>query len=228
MHKLHGIILAGAAVLMLGVLTSAAWAVSQPEFSAEVTAEGTSATGTLETNAAIVGKVLCATNTSQTASTSPKLGTFHIHFTKCFCKKTSALGGGTATAESLGDSAGIILALGTYHLVRLGTEHVGIWFLVGQFDIDCLYATEELLVIRGSFLGLILPILKTTKKYDIVVEQTGGKQAITEYENENGTKVSGGSLETEVANTGGYIKSAEGSESNNLTTSEAVEIIKTT
>jgi hypothetical protein len=228
MHRFKIVLLSVVAVVALAGLASTASAVVLPEFTVETAATGASGTGVLETNAAIVGKVTCLKNTSETTATNKTSGAFHIHFTSCVCKKTAALGGGTAVAESLGDSAGIILSLGTFTLVRLKTADAGVFFLVTPFDIDCLYSTEELLNIKGSFLSLIEPVLTKTKTFKLNVEQSGGVQKIVEYENNSGTKVTAEGLKTEVANTGGFIKSAEESQANVLTTTEATEIVKTT
>jgi hypothetical protein len=223
-----GVAVLGVCLVGAGSLASVGWAVELPEFTVETTATGTSGTATLETNAAIVGKITCNASTEETAAISKQLGTFHAHFTGCVCKKTSALGGGTAVGETLGDSVGIDLTLGSFRLVRLASGKVGIWGLLTPLDVDCLYATEELLNIKGNELASIEPLLTKTKTFTVKAEQSGGKQAITEYENDGGTKVAVEGIKIEVANTGGFIRGATEVHGGTTTTSSETEIVKTT
>jgi hypothetical protein len=213
---------------ILSALTSTAWAVALPEFSVETGLSEGLGTAVIETNAAIVGKVTCAEGSGEYTMSSKASGADHLQLSNCVCKKTSALGGGTAVAESLGDSARTVLSLGTFTLVRLKTADAGVFLLVTPFDIDCLYSTEELLNIKGSFLGLLEPILTKTKSFKLTISQSGGVQSIKEYENDNGTKVAAEGLKTEVANTGGFIKSAVELAICQLTAATATEVVKTT
>jgi hypothetical protein len=221
MRTLVAVCLTMVTAAALCAAAATASAVALPEFSVETNGTGTAGTATLETGAAIIGKIVCTGGTAEGTATSTHGATFHAHLTNCICKKTAALGGGTAKAESLGDGAGVILSLGTSLLVRIASGQVGVLYLDQPFDVDCLYATEELLNFKGSVLSLITPILTTTKTFKIA----GGR---SEFENEGGTKVKVEGLETEVANTGGFSKSTGESQNTVLSTAEVTEIVKTT
>jgi hypothetical protein len=220
--------LAAAALTMAFIITPVTWAVALPEYTTEASYSSSVGTVTIETNAAIVGKLICTAGTGEYTTSNKKDSSYHLHFTGCVCKKTSALGGGTAAAESLGDNPGVILSLGTLQLVRLHTEDAGVWFLATPFDLTCLFSTELLFNIKGNLLGLIEPILKNTKTFKINIAQSGGKQAITEYETNGGTRVAQEGLKLELGNTGGFINSSIEAGRFVLTATSATEIIKTT
>jgi hypothetical protein len=196
------------------VAASSASAVALPVFSVATGFTGTSEAGELKSTAA---SIKCKKDTSEGGHTSNTLGPYTIDFKEC------TLGG--EECKSLGGSAGLIQVGGEWHLVRLKTEDAGIWFLVPLTHIECkLLAT--LVLVLGSVLGLITPILKLTNKFEIAVKAPGGVQAIKEYENDAGAKVAV-SLKSSADN-GEEGAATENSEENKITTEKETEIEKTT
>lgn len=112
-----------------------------------------------------------------------KLGSIHIALEKC---KTGV--GGTCTG--LGDTAGTILTLGTFHLATNSTlTHGNILFLFAHLHFSCtvLFVTKLILVL-GELLCEISPINVLAKTFTIKCEHGAedGDPAVTSYENDKG------------------------------------------
>jgi hypothetical protein len=117
------------------------------------------------------------------------LGLFHIHFLKCT--------GGGFTCTGLGDEAGQILVLGTFHLVfdSLTTLGGGILFLPEHVHFTC--GGLVLILVLGEVLCLITPINSLTNTHTINCEQgTAGDPKETVYwkDDGSGTEVKVGAL----------------------------------
>jgi Trypsin len=115
------------------------------------------------------------------------LGLFHIDFEGC---KSSGV---KATCTGLGEASGVILMLGTAHLVfdKLGAGAelgVGVLFLIEATHFSCVI---PLFIVEGQVLCLIKPINTTVKHWEIVCEKgkETGDPGETVYWNETGTEV---------------------------------------
>jgi hypothetical protein len=193
---------------------SSASAVALPVFSVATGFTGTSGAGELK---AALGTIKCKKDTIEGGHTSNTLGPYTIDVKEC------SLGG--EECHSLGGSAGLTQVGGEWHLVRLKTEDAGIWFLVPLTHIEC-KLLGTLILLLGSLLGLITPILTKTTKFEIAVEAPGGVQAIKEYENDAGAKVAV-SLKAS-ADDGEEGAASEASAENIIKTEKETEIEKTT
>ncbi len=178
------------AVFALGAFVSAtasAEVVLLPEFAAAETWKGESGKGTLETLKALAS-IVCEKDTSEgTFEAKKPLGTNHINFEKC-----KAAG---KVCTGLGEKEGIILTLGTTHLVfdKLGKvlaeAEVGVLFLVEPTHFEC--GAGFLFVVEGQVLCLIKPVEKLTKHFEITClkgKEAGDPGELT-YWNEKGEEV---------------------------------------
>jgi hypothetical protein len=140
--------------------------------------------GSLET-------VTCTAATGEsTVESNHHLGLFHIHF------KTCSAGGGLLTCTGLGEETGVILALGSYHLVydtlsvNLAADGVAILYLVDNTHFEC---GGKLVIVKlgGMVLCLISHPAALTKvsAFNCEERKTGGP-AETKYYNEAGTLTS--------------------------------------
>jgi hypothetical protein len=218
--KIFGLALMG--VFVLGVFVSgSASAVTLPEFTVQTDATGTG--GALKYN--FTGAETECTSTSNTLkAVSKSLGKFTIEFKGCEVVGEECHSEASSTEKT---TAEIVLLGGEYHLVRGATEHVFVWFLIPAQTVKCKHASV-LLGVVGSLLGLITPILTTTKSYAIGINTVGTakSQEWTEYENDSGVKV-GVSLKGKLG--AGTLKTATIELANNkYTTVSATNIIKTT
>jgi len=99
-----------------------------------------------------------------------RLGPFHLHWHRC----TTNLGG---TCTGLGDESGLILALGTAHLVRdkLGSGAelgAAILFLVEHLHFTCVVlGSEHLLLVLGEVLCLVAPTNALAKQFTLKCEK---------------------------------------------------------
>lgn len=149
--------------------------------------KGESGKGTLEVLKSKFA-VTCQKDKSEgTFEAKKPLGTFHIDFEEC----TTI--GGIVTCTGLGEASGIILTLGTTHLVfdKLGTGAelgVGVLFLVEPTHFEC---AGVLQIVEGQVLCLITPVGKKANHFEITC--TKGKEkgdpGETVYWNEAGTEV---------------------------------------
>lgn len=184
MHRLRFVALALVAMAaVLGVMSASAFAELE-EFTVETPATTplTKVTSTFETPSAFEGSVVSSELEAEQAPSSKKLGTLHIIFKATKCKNPLL---GTASGESLGDSAGIVLVLGEYHVVNSGL----VLLLISPVHIECLFSSGTvLLVVEGDLLGKLTQVNKT--KFELEVKGSKGKQTnATEYENNSKEKV---------------------------------------
>jgi hypothetical protein len=148
-----------------------------------VTFTGESGAGTLSTLAGTTVECKSDTSEGSFSAIDPELGPFHVDFKEC----TSA--GGACTG--LGEAAGIILVLGTAHLVvdtltpALGA---GVLFLVpNPVHFVC---AGVLVAVSGQVLCLIKPVATKTTHFEIVCEQSAvGDPKEVEYWGEQGQNV---------------------------------------
>jgi hypothetical protein len=178
------------AVFALGAFVSAtasAQVVILPE--AAEAYKGESGKGTLEVLKG-AAKIECTKDKSEGSFEKEKpLGPFHIDFEGCKAASIS-------TCTGLGEASGVILTLGTAHLVfdKLGTGEalgVGVLFLVEPTHFKC-SIVETLLVVEGQLLCLLTKPLNTLAKHFEIVCKPGkeaGDPGETIYWNEKGEEV---------------------------------------
>jgi hypothetical protein len=127
------------------------------------------------------------------------LGTFTADFTNVNNPNNKE------NCHSTGDVSGVVLLGGEFHLV-LSPNNLGILFLVSEFEITC---GSLSLLVRGNLLGGLTNIGGEANELTGVggvLEGKEGKQNISEYFNDGGTKVKA-KLETEAG--AGFVASAE-------------------
>ena len=160
-----------------------------PALTAEEKWTGESGAGTLE---ALPGgsthEVACKKDKSEgTFEQNKPLGLFHITFEGC------TAGFGTLTCTGLGEGNGIILSLGSAHLVwdKLGAElGTGVLFLPEPTHFLCVGLGKDVLfLVTGEVLCLMKSSVPLTKHFEIVCEGTKGDPGETTYWNEGGTEV---------------------------------------
>src|SRR4029077_2097497 len=219
MERLKVVGLTLMSTVLLGAVTAIpAHAVALPEFTVETGFKSATGSGVFETN--FIEKISCKKSTGKGTPKNKQDGTYSVDFEGC----TGPFG---ESCESLGDSVGVILTTGEYHLVRLKAKEAGIWFLTNETHIDCLQKAELLVLVKGDFLGKITPVLTKTTAFEVEVKKASATtQAITEYENDAGTKVKAGGLLTSVDGKA-FNKSSEESKENKLTLEKEGEIINT-
>jgi hypothetical protein len=148
----------------------------------------------LQSNGA-AAKVVCEKAAAEgTVEANKPLGAFHIHFSKCH----DSLLGETCTGE--GEEVGVILSLGSWHLVYdtlkagLTGSGVAILFLVEKVNFVCKALNTKIEVLGGGMvLCLILNPEALTKTFEFHCKlRTGGTfgPEETKYDNEAGTMVS--------------------------------------
>jgi hypothetical protein len=130
------------------------------------------------------------------------LGTFTADFTKV--KNSSS-----AECHSSGDVAGVVLFGGEFHLVQVALSPLtqGALLLVSEFEIECTGGVDVL--VRGNVLGSITGLgIESTElaELDSALEGSNGKQSISEYYNDGGTKIKA-KLESEAG--AGFVASDE-------------------
>jgi hypothetical protein len=174
-----------AAAAVMFVVSASAFAVTLGEFTVETKAKSPKqkVTSTFETPDAFEGKLESTELESEQVPTSKQLGTLHIMFFGVKCVGSLL---GTAAAESLGDEKEMVLVLGEYHIVDTNK----ILLLINPVHIECLFSSGTVLLeVKGDLLGELSPTGKKTTAFKLKVEGSAGKQKITEYENNSGTKV---------------------------------------
>jgi len=127
-----------------------------------------------------------------TTEASRTLGLFHITFTGC-----AALPSGTCTG--LGDTAGTILMLGTWHTVIDVDEPslaAALLLLLENVHLTC---NLLLFVVRGSVLCLILEPLSEKVTHEFHCTQNNGEADEKKYLNDSGVLTSIANLETSIA-----------------------------
>jgi len=197
-------------------------AVTLPEFTVETPATSSqTVTSTFENPGAglLEGTITSTKLTSELTPTSKKEGKFHIHFTESKCKSTLD---GKGNANSEGDEEGVILVLGTYHIVG-EAAHPLAWLLLEQVHITCHGSIAKVLIlVSGNVLGSLSPVGSSTKTYTLTVKTSGEKQEITEFVNNSGEKVKA-ELTTTVSEKSGPSTQNE-SEAVTITTEKATEL----
>jgi len=140
--------------------------------------------------------------------TSARLGVFHLHWHKC----TTSLGG---TCTGLGDETGLVLALGTAHLVEdkltsEGTLGAAALILVEPTHYACKVGFVTTLInVSGEVLCLVSPLTLTlTGKIKCEQGAKVGDPGETVYWNEAGTKVEMGENGLLASENGGTAKMA--------------------
>jgi hypothetical protein len=133
-------------------------------------------------------EVTCSSATAEgTEEAGKPLGLFHIDFSGCKA-------GGISTCTGLGEASGVILALGTWHLVfdtltpTLGTATL---FLIEPLVHFTCSITNTLVLVLGSVLCLDLSPLTSGVTHEFHCKNNGtvGDPEETEYFNNAGTKV---------------------------------------
>jgi hypothetical protein len=202
------------AFTITGFTTGAAAAVELPELVTQTNATGTTGADKINLTG---GGIRSASGTFTWTFTSKQGGTFSSVLQK------SALGG--EECHSLGDAAELILARGSFRIVRLKSGSAGVLLTYNPIHVECKFAaTLELQ--QGSILVEITPVLTPATNYRLVLNVISGKQELTQYEDDAGTKAS---VTFEGSINGGIFKSATLESANNeLTTVASTEIVKTT
>jgi hypothetical protein len=191
--KLVGVLLG--ALFALGMMaTSALAALSLPDISVTLTggvypvhAQGSSAVGAKTALETTGGGVLNGTGVTLLLLTTELsgLGTFTSDFTKV--ENPEAI-----KCHSAGDAAGVVLLGGEFHLVPISLSplNIGILFLVTEFEVECPAGINVL--VRGNVLGSVTGIGSEGTEltgFGGVLEGEKGKQKISEYYNDGGTKI---------------------------------------
>jgi len=159
-----------------------------PSEAKEATFEGTGGKGQLRTNIAEHETAIeCTAVSILAALNSPRLGLFHLHFTGCVQGPKT-----TKPCETTGDASGVILVLGSWHLVydKLGSGAalgIGALLLLERTHITCLAVINTLLLVSGLILGLVLPgANKLQKTFALDFKAVGLEQEDRTYYNEAG------------------------------------------
>jgi hypothetical protein len=184
--KLTGLVLMAVFGLCLAAATASATEELPLLLPEPVTGTATVGKGSLTLEGATLS---CEKGASTLGAESDTLGTFKIKFESCKEAGKSCI--------SLGQVAGsgIIETAGTFHLVRLKASktHFLMWFLLSPEDnanavhIECEVA--GLILLWGSFLGLILVKSELTWELHVESEGSGQKAGQTEFVNNNGETV---------------------------------------
>jgi hypothetical protein len=176
---------------LCGITTTSALGlpVVLPESSSERNWTGKNVgTGIMETTGGEVIECTAAAAEGTEESKKP-LGAYHIDY------KTCSTLGGLALCHSLGDEAGVILSLGSWHFVfdtlgaTLGQAGVGILLLVADVHIECA-GTLILVFAGGMMLCLVTKPTTSNRTHEFTCKSkaTGVPLELTYY-NETGTKV---------------------------------------
>lgn len=205
--------LAGIAViasLAIGAIsTTAALAVELPEFKAKTAFTGESASSTFETAKGTA--VTCAKSTIEGTGTTTKSGTFHLAEKECLSTGVACTG--------TGDASGVMLFTGEWHLVPYRGNTL-ILFSFEEAKASCSIVT---LKVKGSLLAAIGPTVSKTKKYELTLAESGGKQGeFWEYENDAGEKLAAGLLAS--VNGGAFEGTGMKSTEDKLTTEVETEL----
>jgi hypothetical protein len=115
------------------------------------------------------------------------LGTFNADFTNVVVPKSEG-----KKCNSTGDAAGVVLVSGEFHLVPISLSPLtlGLLFLVSQFTITC--ETKLEVVVKGNLISSVEEIGSEGTEltgFGGKLEGKEGKQSISEYYNDGGTKI---------------------------------------
>ena len=174
-----------------------------PALTAEEKWTGESGASTLESLPGGTGKeIVCKKDKLEgTFEKGKPLGLFHLTLEGC------TAGFGIVTCTGLSDNIGIILSLGTAHLVwdKLGAElGAGVLLLVENTHLLCTGVGKDILFsVEGEVLCLIKPVNTLTKHFEILCEGSKGDPSETVYWNEGGTEVNMGKEKLLTSENGG-------------------------
>ncbi len=197
-----GLLALFAAAALFAIVATSASAVELGEWTVETNSKipKQTDTTTFEMPSAFEGKVTGTELEAEIQAESKKNFTTHWMYFNMNCVNPIL---GTAPAETLGDSTGIFLVLGQFHITGRD-PHGGFydWWLVNGLHYECLYpGGGDLLTLTGNLIVLITPAGTKTKSFKLEVEGSKGKQDVTEFENDLGEKVKA-SLVTELNESG--------------------------
>jgi hypothetical protein len=103
---------------------------------------------------------------------------------------------GGEECHSLGDTGGVILVTGTWHLVLDVKSSVDGHYALGELSslhVECPKSAVKLLLVAGTLLGSTSAHAGSEKVYGLTVKDNGGTaQEFSEYENNAGTAVKTG------------------------------------
>jgi hypothetical protein len=185
--KLLGLALMAVFVAAAGVVGTASAALPKvlPETGTERTWTGTNS-GNVELKGAT--NLTCTeAPTTGTQETNKPLGAFHMEIKNCTAEK------GAIKCTGLGDAAGVILLLGTWHSVfdNLATLSAAILYLFEKLHYNC--SSLVLVLLSGELVCLSLkPTESAATHTHHCVVTSGGVQEDTHYFNEAGTEVPAG------------------------------------
>jgi len=132
--------------------------------------------------------VKCNTAPSEgTQEANKPLGTFHIKFEGCTAEKEAI------KCTGLGDTAGVILSLGTWHTVddNLSPLSAALLFLIEKVHFNC--SSLVLVLVSGELVCLWLKPTESEKTHSFhCVQLAGGGQEDTHYFNEEEKEVKAG------------------------------------
>jgi hypothetical protein len=186
--KLLGLALMAVFIAAVAVASTASAALPKilPETGAARNWTGGSDGTVIELLAANIVKCAEAPATGTQEANKP-LGTFHIEFKNCTTEK------GAVKCTGLGDAAGVILTLGTWHSVfdNLTTLSAALLFLLEKVHFSC--SALVLVLVSGELVCLWLEPTskKATHLFHCVQTATGGQED-KHYFNEAGTEVLAG------------------------------------
>jgi hypothetical protein len=207
-----------AALAVISALASAS--MTLPEFSGTAATEGKGSGGagkmTISGGASLIGT--SGTGTYALEPGSRRSGTF-----------TADINGVTQGGEecrSLGDTGGIILVTGSWHLVLwlTGASDKHLILASGhELHIECPKSAVKLLLVSGQGLGSIAALSGSKTEFGVTVKDNGTNQEFTLYENDAGTGID---VTLETSQEGGKQKpSFLEAEHNLLTVNGNTEII---
>ena len=175
--KLIGALALALAASAIGVASASAalllW--SWNPGSAKETFTGKSGKATLELDPAKTGVIVCTKSLtllpgSELLENKAKLATAAIHFEGCKAE-------GIAPVNSVGDTKEIILTTVKLHNCMIKPGDFGILFEPLERHIE-IPLTKELILVKGSFVGLISPLTGSKLHYELLIQQAGGLQVI--------------------------------------------------
>jgi hypothetical protein len=206
----------GAAALCAVVSVPAVAEVNLPELTGETSLRATGGKATFE--ASVIEQVTCKSSVGEGAATGKRVGTFKMTFKEC----TSLLG----KCTSSGEGAGELLVLGEYHIVRLKSGEVGVWYVLNGTPAKFECGSDKL-ELKGGFLSKVTPVEVKTVRFEVELKKKSPKaETITEFENNSGEKVKAEGVKASV-NGGAFGGASLESSEDKLTLSQEDEIIKT-
>jgi hypothetical protein len=179
-----GVLALCALAAVFSAIAASASAETLAEFTVETAASSPkqSVTSTFETPSAFEGKLVSSELSSTQEPENKKEGKLHIMFYNVKCENPLL---GSATAESLGDEAGIVLVEGKYSVVDSNL----ILLTINKTHIECLYGVTILLTVEGTLLGTLSPTGSKTKSFSLTVKGKKGTQEPSSYKNNAGTSI---------------------------------------